>query len=53
MPAADGDLGAVVEAIRSAKAPDGMKTRIVAVDGQGGAGKTSLSERLARELAAP
>jgi uridine kinase len=52
MSAADGDLGAVVEAIHSAKAPDGMKTRIVAVDGPGGAGKTSLAERLARELAA-
>jgi uridine kinase len=53
MPAADRDLGAVVEAIRSAKAPGRMRTRIVAVDGPGGAGKTSLADRLARELAAP
>jgi uridine kinase len=53
MPAADGDLSAVVDAIRSAKAPDRMRTRIVAVDGPGGAGKSSLAERLARELAAP
>jgi uridine kinase len=53
MPAADGELDAIVEAIRSAKAPVGMKTRIVAVDGPGGAGKTSLADRLASELAAP
>jgi uridine kinase len=53
MPAADRDLGAVVDAIRSAKAPEQVMTCIVAVDGPGGAGKTSLADRLARELAAP
>jgi uridine kinase/aminoglycoside phosphotransferase (APT) family kinase protein len=36
--------------IRSSRPPRGMATRIVAVDGPGGAGKTSLSERLADEL---
>jgi uridine kinase len=53
MPAVDGDLRAVVEAIRSAQPPDRMQTCIVAVDGRGGAGKTSLADRLASELAAP
>jgi uridine kinase len=53
MPAADRDLGGVVEAIRAANAPNRMKTSIVAVDGPGGAGKTSLADRLASELAAP
>jgi aminoglycoside phosphotransferase (APT) family kinase protein/uridine kinase len=38
--------------IRKAKPPAGMTTRIVAVDGAGGAGKTSLSEWLASELGA-
>jgi uridine kinase len=53
MPAADSDVNAVVEAIRAAEAPEGMRTRIVAVDGPGGAGKTILADTLARELAAP
>jgi uridine kinase len=38
--------------IRRVNAPPGMGTRIVAVDGPGGAGKTSLSEWLAFELGA-
>jgi uridine kinase len=38
--------------IRRAQPAAGMTTRIVAVDGPGGAGKTSLSEWLASELAA-
>jgi uridine kinase len=46
-------LGGLVDAIRSSPAPAGVKTRIVAVDGPGGAGKSSLAERLARELGAP
>jgi uridine kinase len=40
----------MLDAIRRAERPDGMPTRIVAVDGHGGAGKSSLSEWLSREL---
>jgi uridine kinase len=40
----------VIDAIRSAEPPVGVKTRIVAVDGPGGAGKSSLADLLAREL---
>jgi uridine kinase len=47
------ELTSVVEAIRSSRAPAGMTTRVVAVDGHGGAGKSSLAEYLARELDAP
>jgi uridine kinase len=43
----------VLEAIRSSSAPAGMKTRVIAVDGPGGAGKSTLAEWLARELSAP
>jgi uridine kinase len=50
MPAANVELDALLEAIRSARAPAGMRTRIVAVDAPGGAGKSSLAEWLAREL---
>jgi uridine kinase len=42
-----------VKAIRSSQAPSGVETRIVAIDGPGGAGKSSLAEWLARELDAP
>lgn len=41
----------LIEAIRSS--PARFPTRIVAVDGLGGAGKTTLAERLAAELDAP
>ena len=41
----------LIEAIRSS--PARLPTRIVAVDGLGGAGKTTLAERLAAELDAP
>lgn len=44
------DLAAVVAAIRASTAPP---PRIVAVDGHGGAGKTTLAAHLARELGAP
>jgi uridine kinase len=47
------DVRGVVEAIRASRAPAGIKTRIVAIDGPGGAGKSSLAEGLARELDAP
>src|SRR5215212_9991964 len=39
--------------IRGASAPAGMSTRIVAVDGPGGAGKSTLAAALAAELDAP
>jgi len=46
-------LRALVEAIRSSRAPAGVATCIVAIDGPGGAGKSSLANRLAEELGAP
>jgi len=46
----EGQLGAVSEAIRLSCPPSGVKTRIVAVDGPGGAGKSSLARALARRL---
>jgi uridine kinase len=42
-----------VGAIRSSVPPAGVTTRIVAIDGPGGAGKSSLAAYLARELDAP
>jgi len=47
------ELSHVVDAIRSSKSPVGMTTRIIAIDGPGGAGKSSLAEHLAHELDAP
>jgi uridine kinase len=47
------DLRALAEAVRSSQAPPGAKTRIVAIDGPGGAGKSSLAAWLADELDAP
>ena len=46
----DGRLRKTVEEIRAAGRLDGVTTRIVAVDGPGGAGKSSLAEWLARRL---
>jgi uridine kinase len=43
----------LLASVRNAQAPAGMATRIVAVDGPGGAGKSSLSDWLSRELDAP
>jgi uridine kinase len=40
-------------AIRSSRAPAGVQTRVVAVDGLGGAGKTSLALWLSKSLDAP
>jgi uridine kinase len=40
-------------AIRSSRAPAGVQARIVAVDGPGGAGKSSLALWLAQKLDAP
>jgi len=45
-------LEPLIRAIRAAQAPSGVGTRIVAVDGAGGAGKSSLAERLASRLGA-
>lgn len=47
------ELRRLTEAIRSSRAPAGVKTRIVAIDGPGGAGKSTLARLLARELDAP
>jgi uridine kinase len=43
-------LSAILNAIRSAKSPKGMDTKIVAVDGLGGAGKSTLASVLAKAL---
>ena len=43
----------LVAAIRASSAPTGMKTRIVAIDGPGGSGKSSLAELLSLALQAP
>jgi uridine kinase len=43
-------LNDVVEAVRAAAPPSGMTTKIVAVDGPGGAGKSTLAARLAEAL---
>lgn len=42
--------GVVIERIRSAQPPAGMRTSIIAVDGFGGAGKTTLASDLAAQL---
>jgi uridine kinase len=49
-PPAEGFLEDVVEAVRSSRPPAGVSTRIVAVDGPGGAGKSSLARWLAPRL---
>jgi uridine kinase len=43
-------LDAVVAAIRAKAPPGGISTKVVAVDGPGGAGKSTLAERLAQSL---
>jgi uridine kinase len=47
------ELRDLTEAVSSSRAPKGVATRIVAIDGQGGAGKSSLAAWLAGELDAP
>ena len=49
----EGQLGDVIEAISVSRSPAGVKTRIIAVDGPGGAGKSSLARWLAPRLDAP
>jgi uridine kinase len=46
----EGQLGDVIDAIRSSRLPTDVRTRIVAVDGLGGAGKSSLARWLAPRL---
>jgi uridine kinase len=49
----DSQLSDLLEEIRAAKAPRGVATTIVAIDGPGGAGKSSLARLLSRALDAP
>jgi uridine kinase len=46
------EFSGLLEAIRSSQAPAGVKVRIVAIDGLGGAGKSSLARWLSHELGA-
>ena len=46
------ELRHAIEVVGAAEAPAGVRTRIVAIDGLGGAGKTTLAEQLASALAA-
>src|SRR5690349_15944670 len=43
-------LQALVEAVRASEAPTGVHTRIIAIDGPGGSGKSSLAEWLTPPL---
>jgi uridine kinase len=45
-------LQSLLRAAREARSPDGIETRIIAVDGPGGAGKTTLAAWLAEQLEA-
>jgi uridine kinase len=40
----------IIQTIQAAQAPDGMTTKIIAIDGPGGAGKSSLAEQLSQKL---
>jgi uridine kinase len=44
------EIRKLIERIRAEDGPPGMPTKIVAIDGPGGAGKSTLARRLAREL---
>lgn len=46
------DISSLVEALRCKPAPSTSEVKIVAIDGPGGAGKSSLARRLAAELGA-
>ena len=45
-------LEPLIQAARSSRAPAGVATRLIAIDGPGGAGKTTLAARMAEELKA-
>jgi hypothetical protein len=45
-------LQLLLRAAREARAPEGVQTRIIAIDGPGGAGKTTLAAWLKEELRA-
>jgi uridine kinase len=47
---APGVISDIAQAIRGRQPPPGMATKIAAVDGRGGAGKSTLADRLACEL---
>ena len=40
----------IIQTVQTAQAPDGMTTKIIAIDGLGGAGKSSLAEQLSQKL---
>jgi uridine kinase len=40
----------IINAVKRRKSPRGMSTKVIAIDGPGGAGKSSLAERLAQAL---
>src|SRR5581483_4355313 len=40
----------IMQAIQTAQTPDGMTTKIIAIDGPGGAGKSTLAEQLSQKL---
>ena len=40
----------IIQAIQSAQAPDRMTTKIIAIDGPGGAGKSAFAEHLSHQL---
>ncbi|MBT4609450.1 MAG: hypothetical protein HOM68_14225 [Gemmatimonadetes bacterium] len=44
------DLSVAIDAAHSSVAPDGMSTRVIAVDGPGGAGKSTFAAQLALGL---
>jgi uridine kinase len=45
-------LESLIQTARESQAPVGVATRLIAIDGPGGAGKTTLAARLAEELQA-
>ncbi len=40
----------IIQLIQAAQPPEGMTTKIIAIDGPGGAGKSSLAEQLSQKL---
>ena len=48
--ALDGLLARIAAEVRERRPPDGMRARVVAIDGLGGSGKSSFARHLARAL---